>query len=112
MAAPKDIDQHGDATDQSKLPPPVHCNGHEINMSAFPIRRPHPEDLCLICHLIEHSLLPHIICVIDHHEHMFVMHSIAHLLFKGHLDNISALFLFHHLCNFERRQHRFDIGIV
>ncbi len=59
--------------------PPVHCNSQEINMSAFPIQRPHPEDLRLICHLIERSLLPHIDCVIDHHEHMFVMHSIAHL---------------------------------
>jgi hypothetical protein len=28
---------------------------------------------------------------------MFVMHNIAHLLCKGHLDVISALLLFHHL---------------
>jgi hypothetical protein len=47
--------------------------------------------------LIEHSLLPHIDRVIDHHEHMFVTHNIAHLLFKGHLDDISALLLFQHL---------------
>jgi hypothetical protein len=66
-------------------------------MSAFPIRRPHPEDLRLICHLIECSLLPHIDYVIDHREHMFVMHNIAHLLCKGHLDDISALLLFQHL---------------
>jgi hypothetical protein len=66
-------------------------------MSAFPIQQPHPEDLHLVCHLIEHSLLPHIDHVIDHHEHMFVMHNIAHLFCKGHLDDISALLLFHHL---------------
>jgi hypothetical protein len=35
--------------------------------------------------------------VIDHHKHMFVTHNIAHLLCKGHLDDISALLLFHHL---------------
>jgi hypothetical protein len=78
-------------------PPPVDCNGWEIDMSAFPIRRPHPNDLCLVCRLIEHSLLPHIDRVIDHHEHKFVMHNIAHLLCKGHLDDISALLLFHHI---------------
>jgi hypothetical protein len=78
-------------------PPPVNCNGWEIDMSAFPIRQPHPNDLCLVCRLIEHSLLPHINCVIDHHEHKFVTHNIAHLLCKGHLDDISALLLFHHI---------------
>jgi hypothetical protein len=81
----------------SNCPPPVDCNGWEIDMSAFPIRRPHPDDLRLVCRLIERSLLPYIDRVIDHHEHMFVMHNIAHLLFKGHLDDISALLLFHHL---------------
>jgi hypothetical protein len=78
----------------SNRPPPVNCNGQEIDTSAFPIRKPHPEDLHLVCHLIEHSLLPHINCMIDHHKHMFVMHNIAHLLCKGHLDDISALHLF------------------
>ncbi len=97
MAAPKDVDQHGDSTDQYKLSPPVDCNGREIDMSAFPIRQPHPNDLHLICRLIECSLLPHIDCVIDHHEHKFVMHNIAHLLCKGHLDDLSALLLFHHI---------------
>ncbi len=81
----------------SNRPPPVDCNGQDINMSAFPIQQPHPDYLRLVCHLIEHSLLPYINCVIDHHEHMFVMHNIAHLLCKGHLDDISALLLFHHL---------------
>jgi hypothetical protein len=81
----------------SNAPPPVNCNGQEIEMSAFPIRQLHPEDLHLVCRLIEHSLLPHIDYVIDHHEHMFVMHNIAHLYCKGHLDDISALLLFHHL---------------
>jgi hypothetical protein len=71
----------------SNRPPPVDCNGQEINMSAFPIQQPHPDDLRLVCHLIEHSLLPHIDRVIDHHEHMFVTHNIAHLLYKGHLDD-------------------------
>ncbi len=51
----------------------------------------------LVCRLIECSLLPYIDRVIDHHKHMFVMHNIAHLLCKGHLDEISALLLFHHL---------------
>jgi hypothetical protein len=80
-------------------PPPiaVDCNGQKINMSAFSIWRPHPEDLRLVCHLIEHSLLPHIDRVIDHHKHMFVMHNIAHILCKGRLDDISALLLFHHI---------------
>ncbi len=78
-------------------PPPVDCNGQEIDMSSFLIRQPHPENLHLVCCLIEHSLLPHINRVIDHHEHMFVMHNIAHLLCKGHLDDISALLLFNHL---------------
>jgi hypothetical protein len=64
-------------------------------MSAFPIRRPHPDDLHLVCCLSEHSLLSHINRVIDHHKHMFVTHNIAHLLCKGHLDDISALLLFH-----------------
>jgi hypothetical protein len=90
------IDTETPLTD-SNLPPPVDCNGQEIDMSAFPIQRPHPDDLHLVCHLIEHSFLLHIDCVIDHHEHMFVMHNIAHLLCKGHLDDISALLLFHHL---------------
>jgi hypothetical protein len=79
----------------SNRPPPVNCNGQEIDMSAFPIQQPHPEDLHLVWHLIEHSLLPHNDCVIDHHKHMFVMHNIAHLLCKGHLDDISALLLFY-----------------
>jgi hypothetical protein len=48
-------------------------------MSAFPIWQPYPEDLRVVCRLIEHSLLPHIDRVIDHHKHMFVMHNIAHL---------------------------------
>ncbi len=74
----------------SNCPPPVDYNGQEIDMSAFPIQQPHLEELCLVCRLIEHSPLPHIDCVIDHHEHMFVTH-------KGHLDDISALLLFHHL---------------
>jgi hypothetical protein len=81
----------------SSHPPPVDCNGQEIDMSAFPIQRPHPEDLCLVCCLIERSLLPHINRVVDHHEHMFVTHNIAHLFCKGHLDDILALLLFHHL---------------
>jgi hypothetical protein len=81
----------------SKCPPPVDCNGQEINMSAFPIQPPHPDDLRLVCHLIEHSLLPHIDRVIDHHEHMFVTHNIAYLLCKGHLDDILAPLLFHHI---------------
>ncbi len=97
MTAPKDVDPHGDATYQFNLPPPVNCNGQEIDMSAFPIKQPHPEDLHLVCHLIECFLLPHIDCVIDHHKHMFVMHNIAHLFCKGHLDDILALLLFHHL---------------
>jgi hypothetical protein len=66
-------------------------------MSAFPIQQPHPEDLCIVCHLIESFLLPHIDRVIDHHEHMFVTQNIAHLFCKGHLDDIAALLLFHHL---------------
>jgi hypothetical protein len=78
-------------------PPPDDCNGWEIDMSAFPARWPHPNDLHLVCHLIECSLLPHINRVIDHHEHKFVMHNTAHLLCKGHLDDISALLLFHHI---------------
>ncbi len=81
----------------SNCPPPVNCNGQEIDMSAFPIRQPHPDDLHLVCHLIEHSFLPHIDRVIDHHKHMFVMHNISHLLCKGHLDDILALLLFHHI---------------
>ncbi len=81
----------------SSFPSPVNCNGQEIDMSAFPIQRPHPEDLCLVYHLIEHFLLPHIDCVIDHHKHMFAMHNIAHLFCKGHLDDILAVLLFHHL---------------
>jgi hypothetical protein len=78
-------------------PPPVDCNGQEIGMSAFPIRQPHHNDMRLVCRLIERSLLPHINCVIDHHEHKFVKYNIAHLLCKGHLDDISALLLFHHI---------------
>ncbi len=66
----------------SIIPPPVNCNGQEIDMSAFPIRRPHPEDLRLVCRLIECSFLPYIDCVIDHHEHMFVTHNIATYLVK------------------------------
>jgi hypothetical protein len=81
----------------SNCPPPVDCNGQEINMSASPIQQPHPDDLRLVCHLIERSHLPHIDRVIDHHEHMFVTHNIAHLLCKGHLDDVSALLLFHHI---------------
>ncbi len=81
----------------SSCPPPVDCNGQEIDMSAFPIRQPHPEDLHLVCRLIEHSLLSHTDCVIDHHKHMFVTHNIAHLFSKGHRDDILALLLFHHL---------------
>jgi hypothetical protein len=50
----------------------------------------------LFCRLIERSLLPHIDRVIDYHKHKFVMHNIAHLFCKGHLDDISALLLFHH----------------
>ncbi len=66
-------------------------------MSAFPIKQPHPEDLHIVCHLIEHSLMPHVDSAIDHHEHMFVTHNIAHLFCKGHLDDILAVLLFHHL---------------
>ncbi len=90
------IDMEMPLTNSSCLPP-VNCNGQEIDMSAFPIQQPHPEDLHLICSLIECSLLPHINCLIDHHEQMFVTHNIANLFCKGHLDDISALLLFHHL---------------
>jgi hypothetical protein len=75
----------------SNCPPPVDCNGQEIELSAFPIQQLHPEDLHLICCLIEHYLLPHIDRVIDQYKNMFVMLNIAHLLCKGHLDDISAL---------------------
>ncbi len=81
----------------SSHPPFVDCNGQEIDMSAYSIQLPHPEDLRLVCHLIEHSLLPLIDHVIDHHEYMFVTHNIAHLFCKGHLDDISALLLIHDL---------------
>jgi hypothetical protein len=81
----------------SSCPPPVDYNGWDIDMSAFPIQQPRPEDLRLVCNLIEHYLLPHIDYVIDHHEHMFVMHNIAHLFCKGHLDDITAILLFCHL---------------
>jgi hypothetical protein len=91
------IDTEMPMTNSSCPPPPVACNGQEINMSAFSIQQPHPEDLRLVCHLIELSLLPHIDRVIDHHEHMFVTHNIAHLFCKGHLDDILTLLLFHHL---------------
>jgi hypothetical protein len=81
----------------SSHPPPVDCNGQEINMSAFPIQQPCPEDLRLVCHLIEGSLLPHIDRVMDHHEHMFEMHNFTHLFCKGPLDDILTLLIFHHL---------------
>ena len=81
----------------SSRPPSVNCNGQENDMSAFPIQGPHPEDLQLVCRLIECSLLSHIDPLIDHHKHMFVMHNIAHLFCKGHLDDILALLLFRHL---------------
>jgi hypothetical protein len=81
----------------SSHPPPVDCNGQEIDMSALPIQQPHPEDLRVVCHLVERSLLPHIDHVINHHEHMFVMHNSEHLFCKGHLDDISAYLLFYHL---------------
>ncbi len=99
VAAPNNVYQHGDSTDKFNTPPPppVDCNCQKINMSAFPIQQPHLEDLRLVCHLIEHSFLPCIDCVIDHHEHLFVTHKIAHLLCKGHLDDILALLLFYHL---------------
>ncbi len=90
------IDTESPLTNSSHLPS-VDCNGQEINMSAFPIQQPHPENLRLVCRLIERSFLPHIDCVIDHHEHMFLMHNIAHLFCRGHLDDVLALFLFHHL---------------
>ncbi len=113
MAVPNDVDRHGNSTDQFKSSPPVDYNGQEIDMSAFPIQQPHPDDLHLVCRLIEPSLLPHIDRVIDHHKHMFVMHNIVHLLCKGHLDDISALLLFHHLkLATLKEDHRFDIGIV
>jgi hypothetical protein len=74
VAAPKDADQH--PLTNSICLPSVNCNGQEIDMSAFPIQQPHPENLHLVCCLIEHSLLPHINHVIDHHEHMFVTHNV------------------------------------
>jgi hypothetical protein len=77
--------------------PPVDYNGQEIDMSVFPIQQPLPEDLYVVCRLVEHSFLPHIDCVINHHKHMFVMHNIACLFCKGHLDDILALLIFHHL---------------
>ncbi len=82
MAVPKMLINMETPLTNSNRPLPVNCNGREINMSAFPIRRPHPDDLRLVCHLIEHSLLPHIDCVIDHHEHMLVTHNISNLLVK------------------------------
>jgi hypothetical protein len=81
----------------SNCSPPVDCNGQGINMSAFPIRQSHPDDLRLISRLIECSLLPNIDRVIDHHKNMFVTHNIAPHLCKGHLDDILALLLFHQL---------------
>jgi hypothetical protein len=78
----------------SNCPPRVDCNGQEIDMSAFPIQQPHPDDLRLVCRLLDRSLLPYIDRVIDHHKHMFVTHNIAYLLCKGHLDDKSALLLY------------------
>jgi hypothetical protein len=97
VAAPKVLIDTETPLTNSSHPPPIDCNGQEIDMSAFPIQQPHPEDLRLDCHLIEHYLLPHINRVIDHHKHVFVMHNIAHLFCKGYLDDKSALLLFHHL---------------
>jgi hypothetical protein len=35
VAVPKDVDQHGDSTDQFKLSPPVDCNGQESTCLLF-----------------------------------------------------------------------------
>ncbi len=43
------------------------------------------QNVCAVCHLIEHCLLPHIDPVINDHEYMLVMLNIAHQLCKGHL---------------------------
>ena len=63
----------------------------------FPIQRPHPDDLHIVCRLIKHRLLPDINWVIARHHNLFVMHNVAHQKCKIHLDNISALLLFNHL---------------
>ncbi len=97
VAAPKYVDQHGDSTDQFKSTPPCWLQWSGNQYVCFSIQQPHPDNVRLVCRLIEHSLLLHINCVIDHHEHMFVMRNIAHLFWKGHLDDILALLLFHHL---------------
>ena len=66
-------------------------------MDVFPIRRPHPDNLHIVCCLIECCLLPDINWVIARHHNMFVMHNVAHQKCKIHLDNISALLLLNHL---------------
>ena len=77
--------------------PPVDCFGCTILMVLFSIRRPHPDDLHIVCCLIERRLLPDTYWVIARHHNMFVMHNVAHQKCKIHLDNISALLLLNHL---------------
>ena len=62
-------------------------------MDVFSTRRPHPDDLRIVCCLIEHCLLPDFDRVIAMHDNMLVMHNVAHQKCKVHLDNISALLL-------------------
>ena len=66
-------------------------------MDVFPIWQPRPDDLRIVCRLIEHHLLPDIKRVIARHHNMFVMHNVADQQCKIHLDNISGLLLLNHL---------------
>ena len=66
-------------------------------MDVFPIWQPRPDDLRIVCCLIERHLLPDIKRVIARHHNMFVMHNVADQQCKIHLDNISGLLLLNHL---------------
>ena len=66
-------------------------------MDVFPIWQPRPDDLRIVCRLIERHLLPDIKRVIARHHNMFVMHNVADQQCKIHLDNISGLLLLNHL---------------
>ncbi len=92
VAVPKDVDQHGDSTDQFKSSPPL--STAMVRKSTCLLFQ-YDDLIQMICALFA-VWLSVLFCLILI-DHMFVTHNIAHLLCKGHLNDISALLLFHHI---------------
>ena len=74
----------------------VDTHGRVINIGVFPIHRPHPSNLRIVCRSLERILLPCIEQRIERHHDQFLTHNGALDLAECHLDGLAKYILFQH----------------